>query len=207
MPNAVDPSGLMPLWDPGTALPWNFPGLRDRPFPLPVSFMDGLTGLLALGDKLRQLCKKCCPDSCGCESDANRIANLLIDVWNDNYGKGPYGEDLGPPDDSVGGHLCLDWTKLYRDALVGYTNWNSTCMSFKVQGVRKDFPGGVPSQLPEGERPVHFWLQITVGECGPGCRLFVDDGFETKNSVHDVFSLTDTSEWTDPNNPPWMIPW
>jgi RHS repeat-associated protein len=200
---SVDPSGL----DAGTALPWMFP--RNPPPrvpggpPLPpgappprVSYEDGIRGLDAISRMLGQLCLSCCTDDdCGCVQDALQIKDALLHVWRSNYGYGPLGANQGGIDDSVGGHLCWEWTNMFYDA-VSRLQRRSTCYTFHRMRMDRNEPY---SGYPDFD-PMHAFIRISVGDGGTGCELNVDDGWGTGNGTfgNEGTPIGDPDLWGDP---------
>jgi RHS repeat-associated protein len=213
---SVDPSGLdgPPLgpWIGGQQYPYLFPGQSlpghpHNPVGPPGPPRNPFNGL---GSRLAEMCSSCCSgNSCVCASDGFDIERSLNDVWNSNYGNGPnsvssmswsiyfgycINQALGEPDDTVGGYYCYDWASLFNTGMVGLNG--SGCFQTRVREITHN-----TETDPNGNPLIHQYVEITMGNGGPGCTLNIDDGWGNGSFINPGIPVSNPGNWGQPHTP------
>jgi RHS repeat-associated protein len=164
-------------------------------------YKKGHDAFSKLAETLGDMCsnEKCLNTCCTediCRSDAQRIADAILQKWDSNFAH-PSG--TRPPPDACGKFFCWDWSQFFANA-VEEAQTTGFCFSGNQQWAR------VPSL--SGAETVHFWLEISLGGgTSDDCRVRVDDGFTGKGFVHPPSWPLDDPRWKpplpgDPFNPP-----
>ncbi len=68
---------------------------------------------------------------------------------------------------------------------------------------------GPPAEELPGFIEVHYWIDVIMGDGGPGCQYWIDDGFwDNQNTTHpgsfpEWTPFVPTNEIDPPMNPDW----
>jgi len=137
---------------------------------------EGARKLAAAAAVLKGLCDVCCertdctPDVC--KTEAQKIIDAVVAAWNVNYGKGS-----NEGRDGIGGYLCWDWARFFRDAAL------STKPRCWIAEHGMAWEGAAP---PPGVRRVcHYWLTLyACNQRVDECKVMLDDGWFDGDFVH-----------------------
>ena len=208
--NFMDPSGQQIR--PNPSVPW-------APYPYPTSPLPPTppsaplpprNPFNGLGMQLAAMCSTCCrQESCECASDSFDVEQALNNAWNINYGNGPHSVSnmspvvyfgycinqlCGERDDTIGGYYCYDWSSMLNSSLPGSNR--SSCFSSS----RKEVTHNTETDA-NGNPLIHAYVEITIGNGGPGCTLNVDDGWGNGSYVNIGVPVSNPGNWSPPHPP------
>ena len=133
---------------------------------------SGEKALKAAAAVMQGLCDSCCPDCppAKCKREAKAIVDAIVAAWNDNFDKGS-----NDGDDNVGGYLCWDWAKFFRDAAL------STKPEFWTANHEMAWKG---KRRPSTWQVQHYWLALHACKNNDDCKVMIDDGWFDLEFVH-----------------------
>ncbi len=157
------------------------------PFGLKPTQPQGEAALKAAADTLKALCGcQCCDMTCTegewparnfqctwdpctpeeCADEAQKITDAIVKAWNDNFGKGPLGDDGDP----IGGYWCWNWANGFNNAA---NSVNPHCWTIKVAAATKTSRD-------------HYFIELhACKNPADECTVIIDDGWFVANTfVH-----------------------
>jgi len=114
-------------------------------------------------------CKDCPPDKC--KKEAQAIVDAIVAAWNANYGNGS-----NTSKDNIGGYLCWDWARFFRDAASG-TNPQCWKVDFGMA-----WKGAKPG--PGVWQVQHYWTSLWACAKTDECKVMIDDDWFDGKFVH-----------------------
>jgi hypothetical protein len=133
---------------------------------------QGARALKGAAAVMKALCDPCCTDCppAKCAKEAQAIVDAIVKAWNDNYGNG---SNTGG--DNVGGYLCWDWARLFRDA----------ALKTKPKCWKVEYQMGWKGPRKTGTWQVcHFWVALWACQKKDACKVMIDDGWFDDDFVH-----------------------
>ena len=112
---------------------------------------EGAKALKGAAAVMKALCDCCCDDCtpAQCAKEAQAIVDAIVKAWNDNYGNG---SNTG--ENNIGGYLCWDWARFYRDAAL---STKPKCWKAECQMAWKGPRNGAKWQA------CHWWVALALG--------------------------------------------
>jgi hypothetical protein len=133
---------------------------------------EGRKALKAAAAVMKALCDDCRPDCppAKCKKEAQAIVDAIVAAWNQNYGKGS-----NDGKDNIGGYLCWDWARFFRDAAL---TTKPTCWAVNHEMATDGPP------TPDEYQVVHYWLALYACQKIDDCKVMIDDGWFDGDFVH-----------------------
>jgi hypothetical protein len=133
---------------------------------------EGAKKLKSAAQVLKGLCDDCCKDCPPgqCAQEAQAIVDAIVAAWNDHFGKGS-----NTSKDEIGGYLCWDWARFFRDAV---KKTKPKCWKFDWQMAVG------PHDKKSDFIPWHYWLALWACQKKDKCKVMIDDGWFDDDFVH-----------------------
>jgi hypothetical protein len=123
---------------------------------------------------MKRLCDSCCKDCdctpAQCKKEAQAIVDAIVGAWNDNYGKGS-----NTSKDNIGGYLCWDWARFFRDAA---NDAKPKCWIVEYEMAWKG------PRDPTKWQACHFWLALYACRKKDECKVMIDDSWFDGDFIH-----------------------
>jgi len=133
---------------------------------------EGAKALKAAAAVMQALCDKCCEECppAKCKKEAQAIVDAIVAAWNDNYGKGS-----NDGKDNIGGYLCWDWARFFRDAAL---KTKPSCWKVNHEMAWKG------PRKPDTWQVCHYWVALYACKKTDECKVMIDDSWFDGDFVH-----------------------